>query len=412
MPTRLLLGLALLVSLAVVAPAQAAPGALNVLVAGNQGSTGSDLAAAIAAESGVASATSFETNSATPSAESLAAYDLIVSIGDSSYNDPALWGDRLADFVDAGGAVLQTAYDNWEQTDAAPTGRFAAGGYPPLLNGDNQNLSVTLGTIVVPGHPLVQDLPAIPTNNNTTTPLAPGATLLAKWSDDRNAIAFKNRVASISASPGIAATIPGIARLARNTGNYLGRRNVNIAKSGKGTGTVTANATALACGTACSGVFAFGTNLTFAAAPGNDSRFAGWSGACTGTGTCAATVAGADLNVSAVFEPARFARKTNVSIALASRKVSGNGKLKVRIRNRNGFSVTGTLSGRTADGMRIKSKRFSLRAKRTKTVVLKLSGALRTALVQNGRLKLRLTAKLKDPSRKTRTVNKRVTVKP
>ncbi|MGH2958885.1 MAG: hypothetical protein ACRDKE_04725, partial [Solirubrobacterales bacterium] len=202
MPSRLILGLLVLVSLAFAAPAQAAPGALNVLVVGNQSSTGSDLATAIAGEPGVATATSFESNSGTPSPEILATYDLIVSIGDSNYFDAALWGNRLADYIDAGGPVVQTAYDNWEDDGAAPTGRFESGGYAPFLRGDNENLGVTLGTLVVPDSPLVQDLGVFPTSDNTTTPLAPGATLLAKWSDDRNAIAVKGRVASVSASPG------------------------------------------------------------------------------------------------------------------------------------------------------------------------------------------------------------------
>lgn len=411
MSSRLLIGLVFLVSLFAVAPAQAAPGALNVLVTGNQGSVVPDTAAAIAAEPGVASATPFATDSGTPSAESLTGYDLVVSLGDSSYFDPVLWGDRLADYVDAGGAVLQTAYDNWEDADAAPTGRFESGGYPPLLRGDNLNAVVTLGTIVVPGHPIVEGLPAIPSTDNTTTPLAPGATLLAKWSDDRNAIAFKNRVASISASPGDSASIPGIARLARNVGNFLGRQNVSVTKSGTGSGTVTSASNGINCGTACGGVFAFGTKIALTAKPVADSQFKGWTGACTGTGPCEPTVAGAALNVGAIFNKATFAKNTRVTISLLSKKVSSNGRVKLRIRNTNNFSVTGSVSGRAA-GKKLKSKRISIRAKRSKTVVLKLPSSLQSMLVQNGKLKLRLTAKVKAPSRKTRTVTKRVTVKP
>lgn len=409
--SRLSFALVVLVSLAIAAPAQAAPGALNVLVTGNNSSAPEDLAAAIATEPGVASASHFDTNSDTPTAESLVGYDLIVSVGDSSYFDQALWGDRLADFVDAGGAVLQAAYDNWDQagSDPNPTGRFESGAYPPLLLGDNQNFNVTLGTLVVPDHPLVQGLGTLPTTDNTTTPLAPGATLLAQWSDGRNAIAFKNRVAAISASPGDAQSIPGIARLARNTGNFLGRRNVTITKSGKGTGTVTGNRGSVACGELCGGILPYGTQISLTAAPGANSRFAGWTGPCTGTGPCSATVAGADLGIGAVFEKARFGKKALVSLSPGS-KVS-RGKVKVKIRNRNGFSITGTLSAK-AGKTKLKSKRFSIKAKRSKTVVLRLQGSLRDALAMNGKLKLSFTAKVKDPSRRTRTVKKRVTIKP
>lgn len=419
MSSRLLLGLVFLVSLFAVAPAQAAPGALNVLVTGNQSSTAADLATAIAAEPGIASATSFDTSGDTPTAESLTGYDLVVSIGDSSYQDPALWGDRLADFVDAGGAVLQAAYDNWDSSGAAPTGRFESGGYAPLLNGDNANIPVTLGTLVVPDHPIVQGLPAIPTSDNTTTPLAPGATLLAKWSDDRNAIAFKNRVAAISASPGDSSSIPGIARLARNTGNYLGRHSITVAKSGRGRGTVTGSTAGILCGTACSGVFPFGTTIALTAKAEPNSQFRGWTGSCTGKTTCAPVIAGSDLGVEAIFDLATFGKKTRVSISLLSKKVSSNGRVRVRIRNTNSFSVTGSLSGRTASKVmtsrlgyvKLKSKRFSIKAKSRKTVVLKLQNSLQMIVAQQGSLKLRLTAKVKSPARKTRTIRKKVSVK-
>lgn len=88
-----MLGLVFVISLFAVAPAQAAPGALNVLVTGNEINYATNLANAIKTESGVASAAPFDTSVATPVAETLAPYDLIVSTGDYSYFDAALWGD-------------------------------------------------------------------------------------------------------------------------------------------------------------------------------------------------------------------------------------------------------------------------------------------------------------------------------
>lgn len=415
MSSRILLGLVFVVSLFAVAPAQAAPGALNVLVTGNNIGTAADLATAIAAEPGVAATSSINTSVSTPTGASLSGYDIVVSIGDSSYFDEASWGNSLADYVDAGGAVLQTAYDNWDESGSspAPTGRFESGGYAPLLVGPNDNNTVTLGTILVPDNPLVQGLPAIPTGDNTTTPLAAGATLLAKWSDDRNAIAVKNRVAAISASPGDPSSIPGIARLARNAGNYLGRHNLNVVKSGTGLGTVTSTPAGINCGVTCGGLFAFGTKHAFAASAAPNSEFKGWTGACTGTGPCETTIAGSELSLGAIFDRARFGKKTRVTLGLVSRKVNMNGRVTVRVRNSNNFSLTGSLSGRTANKeFKLKAKKFSVRAKRSKTIVLKLSDAPLMVLTQQGKLKLVLTAKVKDPSRKTRTVKKRVTVKP
>ena len=53
-----------------------------------------------------------------------------------------------------------------------------------------------------------------------------------------------------------------------------------------GSGTVTSAAAGINCGAACSGSYLSGTSITLTATPTNGSTFAGWSGACTGTGPC------------------------------------------------------------------------------------------------------------------------------
>jgi Ca2+-binding RTX toxin-like protein len=293
-------------SLTAAAPVSAGQGSVNVLVTGNCNSGAEEeMAVAIAAEPGIASATPFDTSAATPEPADLATRDLVVSTGDCTYDDPALWGNRLADYVDAGGAVLQTAYDNWNETppsdDPAPAGRWASGGYPPLLLGPNDNIAVTLGEILVPSSPIVQGLGAFPSANNTTTPLAPGATLLAKWSDGRNAIAIKGRVVATSATAAEANSVPSIARLARNTVGLIRRYQLTVAKAGAGTGTVTSSPAAIACGSVCTAAVPFATSLSLTATADAGSAFVGWSGACSGSGACAVTIDGSDVQVGAVF---------------------------------------------------------------------------------------------------------------
>jgi endoglucanase len=53
-----------------------------------------------------------------------------------------------------------------------------------------------------------------------------------------------------------------------------------------GSGTVTSAAAGINCGAACSGSYLSGTSITLTGTPTNGSTFAGWSGACTGTGPC------------------------------------------------------------------------------------------------------------------------------
>ena len=304
MPHRIAVALVLtlLAALASAVPSQAAPGSLNILLTGNCGGE-EDLRAEIASQPGVASVTLFDTSTGTPDPANLATRDLVVSVGDCTYNNAALWGNRLADFVDAGGAVLQTAYDNWDSAGAHPLGRFASGGYPPLQLGPNDNLAVTLGEIVVPGHPLVQGLGTFPSGDNTTTPLAPGATLLAKWSDGRNAIAIKGRVVGTSAGWSDPASEPGIARLAVNAGNLIDDRAVAVSKFGAGTGTVSSPAAGIACGTDCSGSVKYSDSATLTATAGPNSQFLFWTGACGGTGPCTVTNngAGPTVQVGAAF---------------------------------------------------------------------------------------------------------------
>ncbi len=59
-----------------------------------------------------------------------------------------------------------------------------------------------------------------------------------------------------------------------------------VAKTGAGSGTVTSSPAGITCGSDCTESYASGTSVTLATTPGNRSTFAGWSGACSGTGTC------------------------------------------------------------------------------------------------------------------------------
>jgi hypothetical protein len=78
---------------------------------------------------------------------------------------------------------------------------------------------------------------------------------------------------------------------------------LSVSKAGSGSGTVTSSPAGISCGTSCSAVFAAGTSATLTAAPASGSTFGGWSGACTGTGSCTETL-DADRAVTATFNAA------------------------------------------------------------------------------------------------------------
>ncbi len=70
--------------------------------------------------------------------------------------------------------------------------------------------------------------------------------------------------------------------------------------TGNGGGIVTSNPAGINCGAVCTYKFAPGTIVTLTATPAATATFAGWSGACSGTSTCA-VVMNSDKTVSARF---------------------------------------------------------------------------------------------------------------
>jgi uncharacterized repeat protein (TIGR02543 family) len=69
-----------------------------------------------------------------------------------------------------------------------------------------------------------------------------------------------------------------------------------------GQGRVTSSPGGIDCGQACSQSFAANANVTLAAIPTPGWTFAGWGGACSGTGACSITMSG-PLSVTATFAP-------------------------------------------------------------------------------------------------------------
>lgn len=86
---------------------------------------------------------------------------------------------------------------------------------------------------------------------------------------------------------------------------------LNVATAGAGTGSVTSGDSVVNCLGTCSHSYAYGTAVALTATPGANSVFAGWSGDCTGTGTCDLPMGGPQ-NVTATFTPEQ--EQLNVSV--------------------------------------------------------------------------------------------------
>jgi hypothetical protein len=80
---------------------------------------------------------------------------------------------------------------------------------------------------------------------------------------------------------------------------------LTVTRTGSGGGTVVSGDAAINCGTTCSATYAQGTLVTLIAASDQSSAFAGWTGACSGTGTCSVTMDSAK-GVTATFTRVSF----------------------------------------------------------------------------------------------------------
>ena len=78
---------------------------------------------------------------------------------------------------------------------------------------------------------------------------------------------------------------------------------LSVEESGNGLGTVTSSPAGINCGPGpnCSASFQQGTVVTLSAAPADGSVFAGWSGPCSGLGTCTLTLNGPTTATAAFF---------------------------------------------------------------------------------------------------------------
>lgn len=324
--------------------AKASPGAYRVLLAESYPELPKKLAGQVAAFPDVAAVDLVNTGDeggTTPTAAQLSAYDIVVSIGDSTYLDYEGWGNALAGYVDGGGVVITTTYDTWDG-GGSPTGRWLSDSYSPFLLGPNDNDFTTLGSFDS-ANPLLKDVPvgSLATELNTTNALSPGANLAASWADGRPAVAVKGRVVGISAFIGDhygEVWNGNFGQIVVNTVRTLGKQHLTVANSNPAGGTVTSSVGGISCGAVCGADFIYQTPVSLAATANKGFAFAGYSGSCAGV-TCALTMDAAK-SVTANFTAYKFGKvklnkkkgtaKLTVNVGAPGELVASGKKIKKR----------------------------------------------------------------------------------
>jgi len=381
------------------AQAQAAPGAYRVLLAEVYEEGAKRLQAQVAAFPDVAQVDLVNTSVVTPTAAELRAYDVVVSIGDSDYADQEGWGNSLADYVDAGGIVVQATYDTWDG-GGAPTGRWESGGYAPFIPGDNVNNSTTLGAFDA-SSPLMQGVAPgslFTEEYNTENEPAPGATVVANWADGRPAIAVKGRAVSISAfigdhydSLGEPAWTGNYGQIVVNAARTFTSQPLTVVSSG---GTVTSSVGGINCGSVCAAGFAYGTQVGLTAVASKGFAFTGFTGACTGT-ACALTMDGPKAVTAnfTSFKAGKVKLNKKKGTALLTIKAGAAGKLvasgkKIKKRSKTAKAAGNVKLPIVPKGKALKALKANGKAKVKVKVVYTPTGGTTSTLTRKIQLKL------------------------
>ena len=110
--------------------------------------------------------------------------------------------------------------------------------------------------------------------------------------------------------------------------SFAGQPTLRVSKAGSGGGTVTGPG--ISCGSDCTEQYQQGTSVTLSAAANANSVFAGWSGACSGTGSCTVSMSG-DKNVTATFQSLGVSSCQNRPPVRVTVSSSGDGRLLATI---------------------------------------------------------------------------------
>jgi hypothetical protein len=128
------------------------------------------------------------------------------------------------------------------------------------------------------------------------------------------------------------------------------QQSLTVTGAGDGSGSVSSNPAGIACqveagGTSgtCAAPYDEGTVVTLTAVPAAGSSFGGWSGGCTGTGTCQVTMSAA-RSVEARFELDPTLEVDPTSLTFASQEGTDPATQTVTVRNGGGGTLNWTLT--------------------------------------------------------------------
>jgi hypothetical protein len=116
-------------------------------------------------------------------------------------------------------------------------------------------------------------------------------------------------------------------------------QQLNVAKTGKGSGTITSSPAGISCGSTCSHSYPYGSSVTLTAKSGKRSSFAGWSGACTGKASCTVSMTDARSVRASFLKDCVVPRVKGKSLKKARREIKAHSCRVGKIRHVFSFNV-------------------------------------------------------------------------
>ena len=142
------------------------------------------------------SVTNIDLQFAMPTLAELQAFDSIIVWTNTTPQDTDDFGNVLADYVDAGGGVVVAVFANSTTTNNRDIGGRWRGNpdYEVIVpRSGNQTGAASLGTILEPGHPIMDGVTTFFGGSSSFRPrvtdLNPGARAIAEWDDGRVLVA-------------------------------------------------------------------------------------------------------------------------------------------------------------------------------------------------------------------------------
>lgn len=370
---------ALLTICALAVPANAAPGALKVLIYQtcfpSYAADFEPLVAQLQGQAGVSQVV--QAGDTVPTAAELAQYDGVVVSSYCTFDpgESVALGNALADYQDAGGVVIGADWIAWSESVEANyslQGRWGTD-YSPFLP-DQTNPSFSDTVTVLPNSPFFFGVTKVETTESYPVSLAPGATAIATWNNGQPMLAQKGRAVALGFVPAstYVSADTNVGAIVANAIKYLGWQPLSITKAGNGTGTVTSTLPGLDCGALCSTIALPGTTATLTAKAAKNSVFVNWVGdGCSGTvAICPLTVTFPGNGVVATF----------ASTKLKFGKLKGS-TLSLSLPNAGKVTVSGS-------GLK-KSTKTTKKAGKV-TLKLKLKSSLKKKIAKNGKAKVKI----------------------